>query len=153
MIEIKESTDIMVSHPNHYQTASGAEVIDIIESLTSGLTGILAVDVGNAIKYLFRYKKKNGIQDVEKARWYMIHLYGKIDDGQIIKRDKAGLDIVMAIDDIVECEKDFSPRESLYVKNSLFWILNFETRDDVYTVIQCIDKLINILKGDVENEN
>ena len=69
-----ESNDIMVSHPRHYQSKSGLEVIDVIESFTEDLKGIEAVDTANAIKYICRWKQKNGIQDLEKAKWYITHL-------------------------------------------------------------------------------
>lgn len=69
-----ESTDKMVSHPSHYQSKSGLEVIDVIAAFTEGLEGIEAVNTGNAIKYICRWKDKNGIQDLEKAMWYIQHL-------------------------------------------------------------------------------
>lgn len=69
-----KSTDKMVSHPSHYQSKSGLEVIDVIAAFTEGLEGIEAVDTGNAIKYICRWKDKNGIQDLEKAMWYIQHL-------------------------------------------------------------------------------
>ena len=69
-----ESIDKMVSHPSHYQSKSGLEVIDVIAAFTEGLEGIEAVDTGNAIKYICRWKDKNGIQDLEKAMWYIQHL-------------------------------------------------------------------------------
>lgn len=69
-----ESTDKNVSHPNHYQSNKGLEVIDVIEAFTDGLVGIEATDTGNVIKYICRWKKKNGIQDLEKALWYLQHL-------------------------------------------------------------------------------
>ena len=61
-----------VNHPSHY--AGKVECIDCFESATEGLTGIEAVCTGNAIKYLFRWKKKNGIEDLKKAQWYINHL-------------------------------------------------------------------------------
>lgn len=69
-----ESTDKMVSHPSHYQSKSGLEVIDVIEAFTEGLEGIEAADTANAIKYICRWKGKNGAQDLEKAIWYIQHL-------------------------------------------------------------------------------
>lgn len=69
-----ESTDKMVSHPSHYQSKSGLEVIDVIEAFTEGLEGIEAADTANAIKYICRWKAKNGAQDLEKAIWYIQHL-------------------------------------------------------------------------------
>ena len=69
-----ESTDQNVSHPGHYQSKTGLEVIDVIEAFTDGLEGIEATDTGNIIKYICRWKKKNGLQDLEKALWYLQHL-------------------------------------------------------------------------------
>ena len=69
-----ESNDPMVSHPSHYQSKSGLEVIDVVEAFTDGLEGIEACDTGNIIKYMCRWKQKNGIQDLKKARWYLEHL-------------------------------------------------------------------------------
>lgn len=74
-----ESNDSMVSHPSHYQSKSGLEVIDVIEAFTDGLEGIEACDTGNIIKYMCRWKHKNGIQDLKKARWYLEHLINHIE--------------------------------------------------------------------------
>lgn len=69
-----ESNDKMVSHPGHYQSASGLEVIDVIEAFTEDLKGIEATDTGNVIKYICRWNNKNGVQDLKKAMWYLQHL-------------------------------------------------------------------------------
>ena len=58
-----------VNSPQHYQ--GKVECIDCIESATTGLNGIEAFCTGNAIKYLYRWKKKNGIEDLKKAKWYI----------------------------------------------------------------------------------
>ena len=55
-----ESKDKMVSHPVHYQSTKGFEVIDVIEAFTEELSGIEATDTGNIIKYACRWKRKNG---------------------------------------------------------------------------------------------
>lgn len=60
-----------VDHPNHYQSESGLEVIDVIKAFTSELSGEEAFCIGNAIKYVCRYSKKNGVEDLEKAVWYL----------------------------------------------------------------------------------
>ena len=73
-----ESSDQMVSHPSHYQSNSGLEVIDVIEAFTDSLNGIEATDTGNILKYICRWKHKNGLQDLEKAKWYLTHLIEKI---------------------------------------------------------------------------
>jgi hypothetical protein len=59
-----------VNHPSHY-TQGSIECIDAIEESTKGLLGISAVCVANVIKYIWRYKFKNGIEDLKKARWYL----------------------------------------------------------------------------------
>lgn len=69
-----ESNDKMVSHPDHYQSETGLEVIDVIEAFTFDLKGIEATDTGNVLKYMCRWKSKNGLQDLEKAQWYLTHL-------------------------------------------------------------------------------
>ena len=73
MVNVYECADPMVN-PSHYKTKSGLETIEVIEAFTDGLNGIEAVDVGNVLRYITRYKKKNGIQDVRKAAWYCNHL-------------------------------------------------------------------------------
>ena len=60
-----------INHPDHYVSKSGMEVIDIIEEFTSDLTGVEAFDAGNAIKYILRWHKKNGLEDLKKAKWYI----------------------------------------------------------------------------------
>ena len=71
----------MVSHPPHYQSKTGLEVIDVIEAFTSDLKGIEATDTGNVIKYICRWKHKNGIEDLKKAEWYLRHLINYIEKG------------------------------------------------------------------------
>lgn len=69
----------MVSHPPHYQSKTGLEAIDVIEAFTSNLNGIEAVDTGNILKYMCRWKNKNGIEDLQKARWYLNHLIDHVE--------------------------------------------------------------------------
>lgn len=77
-----ESDDKMVSHPSHYQSDSGLEVINVIEAFTSDLKGIEATDTGNVIKYICRWKHKNGLQDLKKAMWYLQHLINHIENNK-----------------------------------------------------------------------
>ena len=63
------------------RTKRGIECIDCIKSATVGKVGIEAFCVGNAIKYLFRYEEKNGIEDVKKARWYIDKLIKELENG------------------------------------------------------------------------
>lgn len=74
-----EIADLMVSHPPHYQAETGMEVIDVIEAFTFDLKGIEAVSTANIIKYICRWKKKNGLQDLKKAMWYLQHLIDHVE--------------------------------------------------------------------------
>lgn len=60
-----------VNHPEHYRSHSGLETIDVIRAFTEDLKGMEAVDTANVLKYICRWKKKNGLEDLEKASWYL----------------------------------------------------------------------------------
>lgn len=67
-------SDDQVNHPAHYKTKNGLETIDVIDAFTEGLVGTEAVCTGNILKYVCRWKKKNGVEDLKKAQWYLNHL-------------------------------------------------------------------------------
>lgn len=53
-----------VNHPSHYTShPSGVECIQITEHMTFCL--------GNAVKYIWRADEKGGVEDLEKAVWYL----------------------------------------------------------------------------------
>ena len=70
----------VVQKPEHYNTnlPEGVEVIDIIAAQTAPLSGMQAVAQANVIKYVLRWQKKNGIEDLEKARFYLNRLIGEL---------------------------------------------------------------------------
>lgn len=70
----------VVNHPAHY-TSGGVECIDAIDSAVTGLEGYQAVYTAQVIKYVYRWKKKNGIEDLKKARWYLDRLIAKQEGG------------------------------------------------------------------------
>lgn len=63
-----------VNHPDHYISKTGMEAFDVIEAFTFDLKGIEAVCTANVLKYMCRWKNKNGVQDLKKAEWYLEHL-------------------------------------------------------------------------------
>lgn len=73
----------VVNKPRHYNLGK-VECIDAIEAATIGLHGIKAVCAGNVIKYTWRHHHKNGVQDLEKARFYLDKLIS------LQKEDKNG---------------------------------------------------------------
>lgn len=57
-----------VNNPNHY-TTGGIECIEAMRAMLERdeFIGYLR---GNIFKYQWRYKHKNGIEDLKKAQWY-----------------------------------------------------------------------------------
>lgn len=68
-----------VDHPSYYQLGD-LEAIDIIDAIVSDLRGQDAFDTGCCLKYLCRWSKKGGLEDLEKARWYLDHLIEHIQE-------------------------------------------------------------------------
>ena len=62
----------MVNHPSHYERYD-METIEAIkgQSTPNEYRGFLK---GNVMKYLARYRGKNGIEDLNKAEWYLHRL-------------------------------------------------------------------------------
>lgn len=56
-----------VNHPEHY-TAGKYETIDIIKDSVDDYKSYVH---GNIIKYILRYKRKGGVQDLKKAQVYL----------------------------------------------------------------------------------
>lgn len=56
-----------INKPSHYQGKYGLESIRVIDNFIWDLEGKAAWSWGNAIKYLLRFQKKNGLEDVKKA--------------------------------------------------------------------------------------
>jgi hypothetical protein len=70
-----------VNHPSHY-TQGAIECIDAIKEATKGLLGIEAVCTANIIKYVWRWKFKNGVEDLRKARWYLDRLIEEVSNSK-----------------------------------------------------------------------
>ena len=67
----------MVNSPPHYNEA-GIECIDAISAaLGDGFEYYLQ---GNIMKYLWRYRYKNGSEDLKKASWYLDKLITEVED-------------------------------------------------------------------------
>jgi hypothetical protein len=62
-----EKTDDQVNHPSHY-TYGDVEVIDII---AQAVPCFESVCMANVIKYALRYSRKNGVEDLKKAKVYL----------------------------------------------------------------------------------
>lgn len=60
-----DTNDSEVESPKRYVGKSGMQVFDVIDEFGLGYYE------GNALKYLIRYKEKNGIEDLEKCKYYI----------------------------------------------------------------------------------
>jgi len=65
-----------VSKPLHYNQ-NGIECIEAIEAMISTMNSRYAYHAGNTLKYLWRFEYKNGLEDLEKATWYLERLISK----------------------------------------------------------------------------
>ena len=61
--------------PNHY----GDSEIDVISFCQANNLDFMQ---GNVIKYVFRYKNKNGLEDLEKAKEYIDRMIENLLDGE-----------------------------------------------------------------------
>lgn len=68
----------VINNPGHYKGNLGIETKDIIKNNMSkeAYKGYLE---GNIIKYITRYKKKNGVEDLKKAKKYIDFLIEELE--------------------------------------------------------------------------
>lgn len=67
-IYTEEPKDEKIKNPVRYTGRSGMQVFDVINEFG------LDFYEGNALKYLIRYKKKNGLEDLKKCREYLDYM-------------------------------------------------------------------------------
>lgn len=77
-----------VNHPKHYADTTSIECIEAME-IAFGTEATVNFCKCNAFKYVWRYKNKNGKEDLEKAMWYLdkavdLRKDDETQDGQII---------------------------------------------------------------------
>jgi len=66
----------MVNHPPHYNKAN-IECIDAIRAATNEGYGYYLQ--GNILKYVWRYRYKGGVEDLEKAKFYLDRLIKEVE--------------------------------------------------------------------------
>ena len=72
-----DDDDDVINKPTHYNQGN-IEVSDFI--LDQGMNFL----EGNIVKYISRYKTKNGIEDLKKAQWYLKKLI-EVNENEITK--------------------------------------------------------------------
>lgn len=66
---LEEENSDVVNHPTHYETGK-FECIEVMEEAL-GKDVVIDFCLANAFKYLYRSKRKNGLEDIKKAQWYI----------------------------------------------------------------------------------
>ena len=69
-----------VNHPVHYNN-SKIECIEAIEAMLSE-TEFEGYVRGNVMKYVWRFKYKDGVKDLKKAKWYLERLIAALDTAE-----------------------------------------------------------------------
>ena len=69
-----------VQRPAHYNQ-SDIECIDAIKASMT-LAEFQSYLEGNVLKYLWRYRHKNGLEDVKKAQWYINRLAAELEESE-----------------------------------------------------------------------
>lgn len=82
----KEKKIDMVSHPPHYEGSTSLECIQCME-VSMGKNAVSNFCLCNTFKYLWRYKHKNGKEDVAKARWYLDHVLKYMERNEDLNED------------------------------------------------------------------
>lgn len=59
-----------VNHPKHYADTCSLECIDVM-LISFGKEAVINFCMCNAFKYMWRFKNKNGQEDLQKAKWYL----------------------------------------------------------------------------------
>lgn len=83
-------------NPQHYQR-DGMECIDAIKAAVQNLSGAEAFETGSAIKYLWRWKEKGGIDDLRKATWFINDMISDLEEIELqeeIEAEESFLEIV-----------------------------------------------------------
>lgn len=62
-----------INHPSYYADSCSLECADVM-LITFGVEGVNYFYLCNAFKYMWRYKHKNGVEDLKKAQWYLEHI-------------------------------------------------------------------------------
>ena len=97
------------TNPEHYQGH-----IECIEAIEASMTpeAFKGFMKGNILKYVWRYEKKNGIEDLRKAQWYLNRLIGTMESEQVIYEEvKEALGVNYDPDDYMAsgCPDGFCP--------------------------------------------
>ena len=74
-----------VNHPQHYEGNCSLECIEVM-IIIFGEEAVIDFCLCCAFKYLWRYKNKNGEEDLSKAKWYLKYVSDKCYDDECFRK-------------------------------------------------------------------
>ena len=78
-----------INHPSHY-TQGGIECLDAIEASMPD-EGFQDYCKGNILKYVWRYRFKNGVEDLKKARFYLDRMIQSVENMTEVRLPNGGV--------------------------------------------------------------
>ena len=78
-----------VNHPSHY-TQGGIECLDAIEA-SMPAEGFQDYCKGNILKYIWRYRFKNGVEDLKKAQFYLDRMIQSVENMTEVRLPNGGV--------------------------------------------------------------
>ncbi len=130
-----------VNHPTHYLGhPSGIECIELVEHLD--------FCTGNALKYVYRgweNSKGSGVEDLQKAIWYMRRRveYWKTATEKQRDRDRLPEKASDVLKRILDADHDFA-------RSSVFTLLTYGIEHSFAVAEKLIEKRIKVLREDTE---
>lgn len=96
-----------VDHPQHYKLGR-FEAIDVIESVIENIENPGAVWLtASVLKYVIRWARKDGLQDLRKAKWYLDRLISRLEHAGVSEITR--LDQEMGPYDVTQPRNNESP--------------------------------------------
>ena len=101
--EVNEAMNVKVdpTNPDHYKNHTSLECIEAME-IIFGVSAVIDFCVCNAWKYIWRWKNKNGAEDLDKAKWYIERARELIDYNDIVAAKKRYMDILLRMNDYID---------------------------------------------------
>lgn len=97
-----------VNHPKHYNNSPAhctcgrrLECIDISRHMN--------FNIGNTIKYIWRFRDKNGLEDLKKARWHL--------DDEIKQMESKDVKAKYKQDSLDEIDKKIAQLNKIFIKS------------------------------------
>ena len=90
-------------NPDHYKSSTSLECIEAMEMIF-GNEAVRDFCILNAFKYIWRWKNKNGAEDLNKASWYI----NQVDKVRLYNENGMLYDIIMGMKEYIRKQGDIN---------------------------------------------